>query len=67
MTELGFSKDPEGNVILKVTVGTYQTLLVALGMAAGTVADSESNLKEMIELINKLNKGNSNFTPYEVK
>ena len=76
--KLGYSVDSNENIVLTMTKEDYTYLLLAIGYATGTVssfkesyiASVEATLdgglrKTFIELINRLNQGNPQFTPYK--
>jgi hypothetical protein len=61
---LGYN-ERDGLVVLAMTQADYENVLVALGFATGA-AVSSSTRTFLVGLINRLNQGNPNFTPYEV-
>ena len=65
-TKLGYSEDIDGNVILTLTQDDYLFLLFVLGGATGSAMKKSDvkSVKKIIELINRINVGNSNYKPY---
>jgi hypothetical protein len=65
----GFSVDEADNVVLTMTRDTYNFLLITLGFATGAAykdyAFEEYNA--ILRLVNRLNVGNPNYTPYKTK
>ncbi len=54
-------------VFLTMTVDQYELLLLALGYATGAASkDGSSFFWTFVRLVNELNEGNPNFTPYEL-
>lgn len=51
-------------VTLTMDRNDYNELLFALGMATGSSHDQPARMKAFIELMNRLNAGNPNYTPY---
>jgi len=51
-------------VILTMTRADYNSLLFALGLATGGSFQAPERAKALIELMNRLNQGNPNYTPY---
>ena len=68
MSDLGF-KANEANVVLTMVPSDWCELLLAMGYAIGTarrIGDQQLH-DRMLALVNRLNVGNPNFTPYTVK
>ncbi len=60
---MSFTREGD-TVVVRLTQKQFDRLLIALGMAT-SVADC--GLRQMvIRLVNEINEGNPNFTPYEV-
>jgi hypothetical protein len=62
--------EKDGQVILSMSGEDYQKLLIALGYYTDGIscrAGKDSAFIEMIELLNRLNSGNPNYTPYQVE
>ena len=59
----GYSESGD-QVILTMSRDDYNYVLFALGMATGSSYDLPERQKALIELTNRLNQGNPNFTPY---
>jgi hypothetical protein len=56
-------------VILTMSRDDYDIILLTLGYALGAALQGQGPLGErvIVPLINRLNEGNPNFTPYHVK
>jgi hypothetical protein len=64
---MGYS-EKDGQVVLTLSREDWQSLLITIGYAAGAMnsnGDSRS-YRECYELLNRLNQGNPNYTPYQV-
>ena len=59
----GYSESGD-QVILTMDRNDYNYLLFALGLATGSSYEHKERVKELLELCNRLNQGNPNFTPY---
>jgi len=55
-----------GQVTLVMSEGDYENLLLALGIAAGATGGDKRMFWRWIELVNRLNAGNPQFTPYQI-
>lgn len=55
------------NVVLTISKNQYLMLMMALGIAAGTVCkqDERDLFRTLVKLTNSLNIGNPNYKPYE--
>lgn len=62
--KLGWSLSPAGNVVITMTQGDYQSLLIRLGYSSG---GKTFKLAHSLLLLNRLNAGNPNYTPYQVE
>lgn len=60
----GYGESVTGQVTLTMSKNDYNSLLFALGVATGASSYEAARLKSFLELINRLNAGNPNFTPY---
>ena len=62
---LGYSRD--GDVVtLRMTVDDWGNLLASLGAADAARLSDKAMFYRGIALLNRLNAGNPNFTPYEI-
>jgi hypothetical protein len=52
--------------MLTLTVDDYDTLLIALGVATGALGTHSPAAWGIVRLINCINEGNPDFTPYEI-
>jgi hypothetical protein len=57
----------DGQVVLTMSRPDYELLLLWLGMATGGILKDGDNADGIIAFLNRLNEGNPNYTPYEVK
>lgn len=64
-------REENGQVVLTMSREDYERVLMICGIAAGLSMGSGRNLlftaNEIAALVNRLNEGNPNYTPYEVK
>jgi len=60
----GFFEELDGQVVLRMDRNDYNELLFVMGMATGFSHDQPARMKAFIELCNRLNQGNQNYTPY---
>lgn len=64
----GWHRDAAGNVVITMTPGDYDNLLLHLGASASALnANGVVPLSRSLALVNRLNAGNPHYTPYEVK
>lgn len=58
--------EENGQVTLRMSPEDYDLLLVALGSAVGAALQGKGTLglKVVCALANRINEGNSNYTPY---
>jgi flagellar motor component MotA len=63
-----FSREPNGLIALRITQDEWDELLIVLGGAtrATMVERDAERFKRTLRLVNRLNTGNPDFTPYEV-
>jgi len=61
----GWSQDGD-DVVLRMSEEDYASLLLALGMTAGSLARDCGNLSGWLAFANRLNAGNPQWTPYGV-
>ena len=59
-------KREAGQVTLVMSEGDYDSVLLALAIAAATALGDKRMFCQWIELVNRLNAGNPQFTPYEI-
>jgi hypothetical protein len=45
----------------------YSNLLMTIGIAAGATNPESPMLSRIFNLVNRLNEGNPNYTPYQVE
>jgi hypothetical protein len=66
---MGYSENERGEVVLTMTMDDWQSLIMALGFAAGGAdkARHPGYFQRVLALTNRLNEGNPRFTPYEVE
>jgi hypothetical protein len=69
---LGFSTNDDDHVVLTMTRDDYSSLLFILGFATGSLAKEPPaggivEHQRVLALLNRLNIGNPNYTPYKVK
>jgi hypothetical protein len=61
-------REENGQVVLTMPREDYEIVLMALGAFTSTVmAEELCGIEKMLLLLNRLNSGNPNYTPYEVK
>jgi len=60
-------REQDGQVILTMSLDDYQWLLFALGAATAARYSHPDWKERMLGLMNRLNEGNPNYTPYQVK
>jgi hypothetical protein len=58
-------REENGQVVLTMSREDYQLVLMLLG--AGTSGERIVTWNKALALLNRLNDGNPNYTPYEVK
>jgi len=61
---LGYSTDQNGNIVLTMIREDFDLLVLAMGF--GTVNIRPEFRQKMLGLVNRINSGNPNFTPYEI-
>jgi hypothetical protein len=59
--------EKDGQVILTMSREDYDWLLMALGMATGLAARDSCDVTPWLDVVNRLNSGNPNYTPYQVE
>jgi hypothetical protein len=59
-------REENGQVVLTMSREDWQNLLMTLGIAAGALDPESPMLARVFQLVNRLNQGNPNYTPYEV-
>ena len=62
-------QERDGQVVLTMSREDYELLLMALGTATGAALQGKGmlGLKVIVPLLNRLNEGNPNYTPYQVE
>ena len=55
-------REDDGKVVLTMSREDYQLVLMLLG--AGSAQEMVVSHKKAFELLNRLNEGNANYTPY---
>jgi hypothetical protein len=64
-------REENDQVILTMSREDYENLVFKLGMSAGYLSKRGKSLrqsmKEDLEFLNRLNEGNPNYTPYQVR
>ena len=57
-----------GAITLEMSFDDYQTLLMMLGSAVGSVSQRRDPIRfwRWIDFTNRMNTGNPNFTPYDI-
>ena len=61
--------EPEAvEIYLKLTRGDFENLILMMGMATGVAIGKKQNQLafQFLKLANLVNKGNLNWTPYEI-
>jgi hypothetical protein len=61
--KLGWSLSPAGHVVITMTPGDYDSLLIRLGYSS---ASKTFSLAHSLALLNRLNAGNPNYRPYAI-
>jgi len=59
-------REENGQVVLTMSREDYERVLMALGMATGASMQGRGPLamRVIVPLLNRLNEGNPNYTPY---
>lgn len=60
-------QEKNGQVILTMSQEDYDSLLLALGIATAHAMKHGGNPNRWLALVNRLNSGNPNYTPYQVE
>jgi hypothetical protein len=60
-------REENGQVILTISRDDYNSILFALGAMAGNATKHGSDLSWHLQLMNRINEGNPNYTPYQVE
>jgi len=58
--------EKDGQVTLTMSREDFSNLLMILGIAAGSLGPESPMLARVFNLVNRLNQGNPNYTPYQV-
>lgn len=62
----GYSVDPDGDVVLTMSVGDFHELLFCMASATYAALRDPEEYERVIGLLNRLNMGNPHFTPYAI-
>jgi hypothetical protein len=60
-------REENGQVVLTMSREDYERPLISLGYYTGGVLQRGGKINDLLALMNRLNEGNPNYTPYEVK
>ena len=60
-------REEDGQVILTMSKHEYSILLMTLGIGAVALEPEHPMLSRVFNLLNTLNEGNPNYTPYQVE
>lgn len=60
-------REENGRVVLTLLHADYCNVLLALGIAANAMSADGEPTDGMRDLLNRLNEGNPDFLPYQVK
>jgi hypothetical protein len=58
--------EQNGQVVLTMSKEDYAAIIFALGMSAGQSMKDGRDLTGHLALLNRLNEGNPDYTPYQV-
>ena len=61
--------EQDGQVVLTLSRDDYDLLVQVMGYARGAAIENDGPLmppRAIVELLNRLNQGNPDFTPYQV-
>jgi len=61
-----FTTEDDGTVVLRMTRADHDALLLNLGYAAGARRARGEPLEPALALLNRLEEGNPDFTPYSI-
>jgi len=53
-------------VVIDISEEEFDVLMIALGIAAGSRIGQRESAREIFRLVNTINEGNPDFTPYEI-
>lgn len=56
-----------GRVVIDISEDEFAELLLAMGFAIGGASGFQGFRQAWLRLVNSINEGNPNFTPYEVQ
>jgi hypothetical protein len=59
-------REENGQVVLTMSREDYERPLISLGYYTGGVLQRGGKINDLLALMNRLNDGNPNYTPYEV-
>jgi hypothetical protein len=60
-------REENGEVVLTLSRDDYDLLLILLGLAVAALLPDPTPVDRAIRMINRLNEGNPQFAPYQVK
>ena len=63
----GWHRDAAGNVVITMTPDDYSCVVFMLGQATGDAIHDRQSISPHLALLNRLNVGNPNYTPYQVE
>ncbi len=65
----GFQLETDGDVVLRMSQNDYNYILFALGYYTGGLMKDKNvaGADNVIDLMNRINKGNPNYVPYSTK
>lgn len=58
--------EKDGKVVLTMSREDYEQLLLSVGALMILRMEHKDEIGKLFELVNRLNQGNPNFTPYQV-
>lgn len=61
-----FFRNAAGEIVLTMSEGDFELLLMALGYATGVVSMKKEPYGWLIGLVNRINENNPNFRPYQI-
>jgi len=59
--------EQNGQVLLTMSREDFDHLLIVFGAASAAFLARAGDLADVLALLNRLNEGNPNYTPYQVK
>lgn len=64
---MSYREESDGTVTLTLSRDDYELVLMALGIAIGCASRDGVPIQSWLELTNRINEGNPNYTPYKRK